>query len=146
MPQMIHVSAHELVPKQVIHEYVECEKDQRFACLKYLILKESNNWTKTEIDVSTMDSKSDEKIEKSNDKSFQAMVFIDEDDLSLNVNEIGIEIAYQDLISSIQNILIQQSINNHKLNETKVLLLSEQMSLDQRADALKAFRSVLILQ
>lgn len=44
LPEVIHVSPNELVPQQVAHEFVECSQDQRWACLKYLLKKEVEDW------------------------------------------------------------------------------------------------------
>lgn len=46
MPELIHVSSKDLVPQQVVHEYVECPVEQRFSCLKYLIEKELSSLQK----------------------------------------------------------------------------------------------------
>ena len=103
LPTILYYSAAELMPQQVKHEVVECEKEkEKIACIRYLLRKESEKW------------------EEDND-IFQSILFV-------NKLEDTVQI-YASLI---------RKAPNDKINP---VLLNEEMSLDERADSLKTFRS-----
>lgn len=37
LPELLHVSADELIPTQIEHEYITCEKELRIPCVSYLL-------------------------------------------------------------------------------------------------------------
>lgn len=130
LPELVHVSSKELVPIQVEHEYVECTKENKLSCIKYLIKKE---------------------ILKSRDQglmTFKLMVFINDEDLSpmmssnqvysirQNINIDGSEIFQ--LVEPIQKMMIESQYGSE--DEENITMLAEYMTLDERSAALNRFR------
>ena len=65
LPTVLHFSASELMPQQIIHEVVEFEKeDEKIPCIRYLLRKEREKWEDQSI------------TEKNSDNKFQAIIFI----------------------------------------------------------------------
>lgn len=143
------MSAKELVPAQVVHEYVECLQEQRFSCLKYLLQREYSSWMN---ESSSQESSSRLKkfLNKNKPQSprpFRAMVFVDEEDIaptvtgngfvSLRTTLSGDNLSSDVLIASLSSIFPVEE------GRDRVKFLGEFMSLDERADSLNAFRDGL---
>lgn len=140
IPELIHVSSKELVPKGIRHEYVECPNNLRLGCLKYLIKKEAQEWSMERIssdkDTENNNYFDDEDNRKEHDTNFQIMIFLDDKfDLSSDVVVRSVKEAMNDIKETFQT---QQSINLGKIDD--VVLMSENMHIDDRSAALNAFR------
>jgi len=161
LPELIHVSAAELVPKQVRHEVIECTLDQRAALMRYLVTKELASWDKDQValaaglvdsfgdrmdghmttTVSTSDGettttklgkdgKEHEQGEQGGLRPFQMLVFVDA------LSQEGIDAA----IAAANSALKKAAATGGGRVVGKVDYLSEDMSLDDRAETLSEFR------
>jgi superfamily II DNA/RNA helicase len=147
LPKVIHVSAQELVPLQVRHEYIPCNADQTVACLKYLIRKEYDAWKDLALTGSP-----------DGGTTFQVIIFVDDEAwfepllpvIQKVIDKIGIKTAYPSSddrtsgqASSI-GISISDSDRGTSLSSNDQVAtaqcLSESMSLDARAGALASFK------
>lgn len=115
IPSLIHVSAAELVPRQVRHEHVECSPEQRLACLRYIIAKEIIDYKKEEEEE---EGSAQSRVEN----KFQAIVFTD-DALAIDTLKVVCESA-----------LAKAGVGGI------VSVLQEDSSLNERASSLNAFR------
>ena len=120
LPLLVHVSAAELVPKQVKHEHIEVPAEQRLAVLRYVVAKELS---------AHLDQ---------GGGGFRAIVFTDEDDQQLQQQQ-------QQQQNTVDLELIKKACESGlKRDENKasgtVSILREDSSLDERASSLLAFR------
>jgi len=131
IPTLIHVSSKELVPKQVSHEYVECPKPQRLACLKYLIKKESQDWLNNNANSN----------EGGGNRGFQLMIFLD-DNSQLSTE--AVVSAAKNAIAGYRQAMgtLGEGINNSSENKDNdgVALILDDMHIDERSAALNSFR------
>jgi superfamily II DNA/RNA helicase len=66
LPEVLHVSASELMPAQVQHETIECEVRAKLSCIKYLLRTEAAAWAADALHVEQ--------------QPFQAIIFADSDE------------------------------------------------------------------
>jgi len=121
LPLLVHVSAAELVPKQVKHEHIEVPAEQRLAVLRYVVAKELSAHL------------------EQGGVGFRAIVFTDEDEQQQlqqqqqqQQNTVDLELIKKACESGLKSV-------GDKASGT-VCILREDSSLDERASSLLAFR------
>jgi hypothetical protein len=122
LAELVHITPEEIIPKQIVHEYIECEAVQRIQVIKYLIQYELN---------------------KNKDKKnslFQAIIFVDTFDDIDNLYEKLSQVLspiYQILNRSMHQSNQSFTENNDDFNK------KETESLEKESLLLKKIRSMV---
>lgn len=136
VPALIHVSEG-LAPQQVQHEHVECDPDRRFACLRYLVLKEIRELRAARAQVGEASNAgagaaaSQEAVDWAG-RAFKAMVFSDDKTPE----------GLDSLQAACTSALAAAGEDPHEDGRPAgvVAVLTPSSSLDERGSAIKAFR------
>ena len=127
VPSLIHVSEG-LAPQQVQHEHIQCDAERRFACLRYLVLKEIRELRAARSGATA----AGEGVTDWAGRAFKAMVFSDDKTPE----------ALDSLQAACTSALAAAGEDPHEDGRPAglVAVLTPSSSLDERGSAIKAFR------